>query len=375
MRRKGVYPYEYIDSFDKFNETQLPPKEAFYSKLNMTGISDRDYEFAQHVWNRITPEHDEIGVTLGDYHDRYLRTDVLLLADVFETFRETCMELYQLDPCHFYTSPGLTWQACLKKTGIELDLLSDMDMFIFMEKGIRGGLVQAVQRYAKANNKYMGDKYNPNEESTYLQYLDANNLYGWAMIQKLPVGNFHWCKDPDSFTTETISQLLSENGDKGYILQVDVKYPKELHDEHDDLPFMPERQKINKVEKLVPCLSDKKNYIIHIRALDQALKHGLNLEKVHRAVEFDQSAWLKPYIDFNTQLRTRAENEVEKDFFKLMNNSVFGKTMENIRKHKDIKLATNKQQYCNMLGNPILKALFILVKRLWELKCKKSRLY
>ena len=144
---------------------------------------------------------------------------------------------------------------------------------------------------------------------------------------------------------KSISKLAEENGDIGYYLEVDVDYPEELHNLHNDLPFMPERMKINGVEKLTPSLTDKKRYIIHIRALDQALKHGLILKKVHRVLSFEQRAWLKPYIDFNTDLRTKAKNDFEKDFFKLMNNSVFGKTMENQRKHKDMRLATTKQQY------------------------------
>ncbi|XP_057310573.1 uncharacterized protein LOC130648537 [Hydractinia symbiolongicarpus] len=339
LRRKGVYPYEHVDSFDKFNETKLPAKDAFYSKLNMSGISDADYAHAQKVWKDMKIKN------MGVYHDIYLKTDVLLLADVFETFRETCLKHYQLDPAHFYTAPGLAWQACLKKTEIKLDLLHDMDMFLFMEKGIRGGLTQAVHRHAKANNKYMGVPYKTTEETSYLQYLDANNLYGRAMIQKLPTGKFKWVNDPNKFTTKLISMLAEENGEKGYILEVDVRYPKKLHDTHNDLPFMPERMEINGVEKLSPCLSDRKDYVIHIRALDQALKHGLVLDKVYRVIEFEQSAWLKPYIDFNTDLRKKSKNDFEKDSFKLMNNSVFGKTMENQRKHKDIRLATKKKQY------------------------------
>ena len=138
LKRKGVYPYEYIDSFDRFNEGALPSKDNFYSKLNLSGVSDLDYAHAQNVWKAFDIQN------LGDYHDIYLKTDVLLLADVFETFRETCLNTYKLDPAHFYTSPGLAWQACLKKTGIELDLLSDMEMLLFVEQGIRGGLCQVV---------------------------------------------------------------------------------------------------------------------------------------------------------------------------------------------------------------------------------------
>ncbi|XP_057311370.1 uncharacterized protein LOC130649159 isoform X1 [Hydractinia symbiolongicarpus] len=292
MRRKGVYPYEYVDSFDRFNETRLPSKDDFYSKLNMNGISDADYAHAQKVWKDMKVEN------MGVYHDIYLKTDVLLLSDVFETFRETCLKNYKLDPAHFYTAPGLAWQACLKKTDVKLDLLSDMDMLLFVEMGIRGGLCQAVHRHAKANNPYMGDMYNTSEDTTYLQYLDANNLYGWAMIQKMPTGGFEW-DDSGKFTPELISELAVENGEKGYMLEVDVRYPHNLHDAHNDLPFMPERKVINGVEKLTPCLSDKRNYVIHIRALAPALNHGLVLDKVHRVLRFQPCALIKPQYPMN----------------------------------------------------------------------------
>ena len=156
------------------------------------------------------------------------------------------------------------------------------------------------------------------------------------------------------FTPDEIGRL-AKHGSKGYLLEVDVKYPKELHDLHNDLPFMCEKLKINKVEKLVPNLYGKKKYVIHIRALGQTLKHGLILKKVHRMIEFNQSAWLKPYIDFNTELRKRAKKDFEKDFFKLMNNAAFGKTMENIRKQKDIKLVTNEKVYLRMVMKPNFK--------------------
>ena len=201
------------------------------------------------------------------------------------------------------------------------------------------------------NNKYMGDKFHPNEDTTYLQYLDANNLYGWAMSQPLPTGGFKWT---DVYPNE-ISELATRT-DKCYVLEVDVSYPKDLHYSHNDLPFMCERMEINGVEKLVPNLRDKKNYVIHIQALNQVLQHGLRLDRIHRAIEFDQSPWLKTYIDFNTQLKTAATNDFENDFFKLMNNSVFGKTMENIRKHKNIKLVTTEEKYICMVIKPNFKS-------------------
>ena len=334
LTRKGVYPYEYVNSWDQFNETQLPPISAFYSNLNMSSISKEDYQHAQRVWK-------EFGIRdLEDYHDLYLRTDVVLLANVFKAFRDTCLRHYTLDPAHFYTSPGLAWRACLKCTGIKLELLTNPDMLLMFEWGIRSGITQVVRKYASANNKYMGNRFNPNEDTTYLQYLDANNLYGWAMSQPLPTGGCKWV----DVNHNEISELATRT-DKGYLLQADVSYPKELHNQHNDLPFMSERMEINLVEKLVPNLRDKKNYVIHIQALNQALQHGLRLDRIHRAIEYDQSPWLKTYIDFNTQLRTAAANDFEKDFFKLMNNSVFGKTMENIRKHRNIKLVMTEEKY------------------------------
>ena len=152
----------------------------------MSSISEEDYQHAQRVWK-------EFGIhNLGDYHNLYLRTDEVLLANVFEAFRDTCLKHYKLDPVHFYTFPGLAWRACLKHTGIRLELLTDPDMLLMFEWGIRGGITQAVRIYASANNKYMGDEFDPNEDTTYLQYLDANNLYGWAVSQPLPTGGFKW---------------------------------------------------------------------------------------------------------------------------------------------------------------------------------------
>ena len=160
---------------------------------------------------------------------------------------------------------------------------------------------------------------------------------------------------------------------KGYLLEVDFKYPTDLHDSHNDLPFMCDKMKINKVKKLVPNLKDKKNYVIHIRVLDEALRHGLVLERIHRAIEFNQTDWMKPYIDFNTKPRTAATNDFEKDFFKLMNNSVFGKTMENIRKHSNIKLVTNKDKCLRMVMKPNFKSGVLFGENLMgcEMGCTK----
>ena len=174
------------------------------------------------------------------------------VANVFEAFRDMCLKHYSLDPAHFYTAPGLAWKACLKKTGVTLKLLTDSDMLLMFERGIRGGITQAVHRYASANNKYMGDLYDPNKESSYLQYLDANNLYGWVMSQPLPTSKFKWVE----IDSDQISDLATSKN-KGYLLEVDVRYPTELHNSHNHLPFMCDKMKVKKVEKLVPNLKEE----------------------------------------------------------------------------------------------------------------------
>ena len=221
VMRKGVYPYEYMDSLERLKETQLPPREAFYSRLNGEGISDEDYAHARKVWKTFEMK------TLQDYHDLYNETDVLLLADVFENFRDICIKNHKLDPAHYYTAPGLTWDAALKITEVELELLPDIDMLLIVEEGTRGGVSMTSNRYGKSINKYMGDKFNPSEPSKYLTYLDANNLYGWAMSKPLPTHGFKWMKVNELKTWEK----------HPCILEVDLEYPKSLHDLHSDYPL------------------------------------------------------------------------------------------------------------------------------------------
>ena len=365
--RKRIFPYEYMDSWDKFNKASLPNVDKFYSNRNMSGVSDGDYEHACRVWK-------EFGIrNMGEYHDLYLRTDVVLLANVFKSFRRVCLENYGLDPSHFYTAPGLACKACLKKTGIKLELLKDPDMLLMFENGIRGGITQSVHRWAAVNNPYMGSEYDSGKPTEYLQYLDANNLYGWAMSQPLPTGGFHWVKVRKDWSPGTIVNKLMAVKDRGYLLEVNVSYPRELHDYHHDLPFMCKKMKVGGVEKLVPNLYCKMKYVIHIKALAQAMDHGLVLERIHRVIEFKQSAWMKEYIDFNTRLRTLAINDFEKDFYKLMNNSVFEKTMENIRRHRNIKLVNNKEDYLRSVMKPNFKSGTLLGPDLMSCKMGKVK--
>ena len=253
LLRKGVYPYEYMDNWERFNETLLPSKESFYSNLDMENIEDIDYRHGNNVFNKFKLNN------LGEYHDLYVQNDTSLLADVFENFRDMCLKEYELDPAHFLSLPGLAWQACLKKTNElfnELELLTDYDMLLMVEEGIRGGICHCLQRYAKANNKYM-KSYNNNEESSYIQYLDANSLYDWAMSKKLPTNGFKWIDNNE--INEELIKNYNENDIKGYILEVDVKYPKRLHELHSDLPFLSERMEVNKCKKLVCNLFNREN--------------------------------------------------------------------------------------------------------------------
>ena len=353
-----------MDSWEKLNETSLPSKEDFYSNLNMEDIDDIDYRHGNNMFKGFKLDNS------GDCHDLYVKGDTLLLADVFENFRDMCIKEYELDPAHFLSLPGLAWQACLKKTNIELELLTDYDMLLMVEEGIRGGICHSIHRYAKANNKYMKN-FNNNEESSYIQYLDANNLYGWAMSKKLPTNGFKWL-DSDKIN-EGIIKNYDENNDKGYILEVDIKYLKRLHELHSDLPFLSERMKVKKCKKLVCNLFNKKKYVAHINSLKQALNHGLRLKKIHRVIKFNQEAWLKPYIDMNTELRKAAKNEFEKDLFKWMNNSVFAKTMENIRKHRDIKLVTTDKKRHKLVSEPNYHTINLISKDLPIIEMKKTK--
>ena len=347
-----------MNGIKKFSEETLPAKEKLFSKLNDCGVSDEDFDHAQRIWK-------EFGMkNLGEYHDLYLKSDVLLLTDVFEEFRNVCLENYCLDPAWYYTSPGLSWDALLKHSKIKLELLTDPDVLLLFEKGIRGGISMIPNRYGKANNKFMGEKYDPSQPSKYLAYLDANNLYGWAMMKPLPVGDFKW------MTAEELENWK----DTPCILEVDLEYPRGLHDLHNDYPLAPERLKIGGVEKLIPNLWDKEKCIVHHENLELYLELGLKVKKIHRKIKFREEPWMRSYIELNTRLRANGKNDFEKDFFKLMNNSVFGKTMENIRNRVDVKLVNNRGVAEKLSAKPNFKHCTIFDENLVAIQMTRTKL-
>ena len=368
LKQKGFYPYEYMDSEEKFNDTKLPPREAFYSKLSGKGITEKDYKHAGDVWNSFKMK------TFKKYHELYNITDVLLLADVFENFRDLCLKIYGLDPVYYFTAPQLAWDACLKMTSVKLELLSDEDMLLMIEEGIRGGISIISNRYGEANNKYMRKGFNKNKPSKYLMYLDANNLYGGAMSEKLPTHGFKWLSFVEIGKLFN-NQVLQVWEKTPCILEVDLEYPENLHNLHNDYPFCPEKVKCkNGVEKLIPNLRDKTKYIIHYKNLIQCLRAGMKLKKIHRGIKFVESKWMKPYIDKNTNLRAKAKNNFEKDYYKLMNNSVFGKTMENLRNRVDVRLVNTKEKLRKLVAKPNFKSRKIFNENLVSVHMSKTSL-
>ena len=274
----------------------------------------------QNVWNTFNFN------TFEDFDNHYFGKDVLLLADVFEKLISMCLKVYDLDPCQYFSAPGLSWDAMLKMTKVELEKISDPDKYMFFEQGMRGGVSYINKRYSEAS------------KNKHILYFDMNNLYGHAMSQYLPYANFKWVKNIDKIEQKLMN--IKSNSSTGYILEVDLEYPQELHDIHNDYPLAPEKINIPKewlsdyclkienvhnittgtVKKLVPNLMNKNNYVIHYRNLQQCLELGMKLKKIHRILKFKQSDWMRPYIDFNTDKRKESTNESDKNFFKLMNN-------------------------------------------------------
>lgn len=367
MNQKGFYPYEYMNRWERFEESSLPAVSAFVSKLvyetsDFGKLPTKEqetlkirYKHATNVFKTFECQHN------GDYHDLYLRSDVALLTDNFEAFRTKTLEKFGLDPCNYYTLPGLAFDAMLKMTGMELELIKDPDKYLMMEAGKIGGISGTGGiRYAKANNPYVAG-YDKTKKPTYLIYCDANALYGWGMTEKLPVSHFEWI-DPADWNEKGFRMNKNTDGEYSYWLEVDAHLPQELHDKHNDFPCFPENiglkyeqlsqwqqetlgtmgKKLPQGKKLIPNLNNKKNYVVHLKLLQQWEKLGWVVTKVHRVQQFRHKAFMKPFIDMcSTERQKDGITDFEKDFWKFFGNANFGKLLENIRKHSNIKLVTS----------------------------------
>ena len=366
--RKGVYPYTFVDGADKFLLNELPPKDAFFNDLRQEAISDADYAHAQLVWDEFDCQ------TLGEYHDLYLKLDVLLLSDCFESFRTTCMVGYELDPCHYYTSPGLSWSALMKKTGVKLELLTDLSMHIMLEKGKRGGITQMSCRLSRANNPDTPD-FDPTKPCTYIAYHDCNSLYPTSMILPLPYGGFEWVSDEDCLKMDLPFFLsIPDDAETGYFLEVDLHVPDCIHDSTAQYPFCAENMEISESmlscyakevwskfhgtrpykgsKKLILSLLDKNNYVIHYVMLKQCINNGLQLLRVRRAIRFQQKPWMKEYIDYNAYMRQKATNEAERNFYKGMSNFIYGKSLEGVRDRQDVQLVSDVGKFLKLAAKP-----------------------
>ena len=375
IAQKGIYPYEYMNSFDRFAETELPPIKSFYSTLNDEEISADEYAHAQRVFAEFHCRD------LGQYHDLYLMLDVVLLSDVFENFRDTTMADIGLDPARFVSLPSLSKESGLFShpniivDGIErpfeVKLFDDkeahMDMYLFAEKAIRGGVSMIPGRYAVVK---LGE--------SVIVYVDANNLYGWAMSQAMPVGDYRWLTGWEIAMLSIVANIMqiADDGDIGYFFEVDLEIPEEHHDKFRDYPLAPtpdvvsldelspfsksQYKELNadpdvKTKKLLCTLYKKLSYPIHYRNLKLYLSLGAKLTHVHRVLQFRQEKWIKPFVDEQTRKRAEAAregNDFKKNYHKLQANSFYGKTIQNDRNFRNVNIVTSRMRQLKLARDP-----------------------
>ena len=391
MFQKGVFPYSYITSLEILEQKSLPSKEFFFNDLTQTPISDFEYEFAKNVWKIFDCK------TLKDYLHVYLLADVLLLADVFENFRTNCYKDYGLDPSHYFSLPHFTFDAYLRKTHVSLELLSDIDMYLLFSRSIRGGLSMVSKRYSHANNCFFQESFDKTKPSSFLLYIDANNLYGKCMLQRLPYKDFNWVEPTEENVEKILSLPLDEDLDatkdlEGFLLEVDLDYPIELHDIHSDLPLAPVRRAVDyselspyskfmcdkfnlksslNTEKLMTTLEKKERYVIYYKNLILYLKLGLKLKKVYKIISFKENFIMKDYISFNSEKRAAATNSFDINFYKFLSNSLFGKTMERPENKTVVRLVNDLKSYENYVKRLNFKQAKIIHENLVSVEMKK----
>ena len=378
LTKKGIYPYDYFDNEDKYDELQLPKKQKFFNRLDNKNISNEDYKHAISVLKTFKCKN------LLDYSILYSKTDICHLSDIFQKFSDFAYKTYDLDPRHSYTLPGYSCQAMLKMTKIELELISDSDMYLLLMDTIRGIITVCNKKFVKADNIYTRKLHDESSDkkvtkklktsnlSEFIMYLEANNLYGHSMSKLLPYKNFKWSNDL------TLDPKNLQTG----IYEVDIEIPENLHNKFKDYPLCPEiknipqdmlseyqkylNNKLNdkysqKDKKLILDLLPKKNYKVYYKNLEYYLKLGVKVTKVHRILTFDEKPFLKEHSDLNTELRKNSKNDLEK----LMNNAIFGKSMESVLNRSNIKLINNNpEKLLKLIKQPNLQNAYQISNRL-----------
>ena len=365
-RRKGIFSYEWFDSIDKLNNTELPHKDAFYSKLKQSSITDKENKQAIDCWNNTGFE------TIKDHMILYLLTDVILSVDVFEKFRDKCLKFYEIDPCYTYSTPELTWLCGLKYTNNEPKYYKEYTVNIYdtIQQGNRGGLASVIGNcHVKCKSKQIDPEYTGKEN--YLKYLDFKSLYAFAMVQALPTGEVSVCDPRSGFADDPVHTRSSFN--TGYIYTIDIKFNDELKQKTKKYPFFPEKTKANidqftdyqnenekkgykSNENLMLKLTDKVDYVIDGEMLDWYLENGLRLQDftIKQKMEYSKSEWLKPYFEFNIQKRKEAKAKGDKFgdvFFKRMNNVFYGKAIKNVYNRQYVELVNDVDRYIKLVKN------------------------
>lgn len=369
IKDKLYFPYDFVTDLNKLSTVGIPAIEECKNVLTGRDASPAEHQHARSVYGAFGCQN------LGDYLWLYLKVDVCGLADVFEAFRRNMHREYHLDPVHFVSAASMSWQAMLRFTGIDLPQLTDQDMYLFFERGIRGGMSAITTRHAKAADGLF-DCGQPSTNKRHLLYLDCNGLYGHAMAQPLPIGGFQW-KEPGAagFTRDQNTghwNLPPVVAGQNWVAEVKLLYPQQLHKLHDDYPAAPYKRavsfdeisahskavlqanskKFHSDEKLLATLEERDHYVVHAAALREYVRLGLVVAEVYRVLCFDESPWLQPYVEHNALRRQQAANAFEKDHYKLLTNSIFGKTMENIRRYRDVRLVMSAEKLLRYTRRP-----------------------
>jgi len=387
LSRKGVFPYEYVTSHQRLLwTTKLPPTKEFYDGLSEKAIDQKDYDHAQRVWDHFDCRN------LQDYMEVYLSSDITLLADVFENFRNFFREKFQLDSAKYLSLPGLSYDCMMKYTGCKLDYIYDEETYNFLKRGLRGGVSMIPHRHAEGNNPQLND-YDPNEEKTFLVYLDANALYSSIMTLKLPYKNLRWVKMEKKEAKKVIEEYTDRSG-VGYFFECDLDYPPEIHDLTKDLPLAPEHLlvtpkmlspyarrlheklgiKTDKLPKLLSTQYKKERYVCHVENLQFYLAKGMKLLKVYRVLQFKQKHIFKDYIDLCIKERNQPGTSAdEKSMWKLCCNSVFGKTIQNMEKRNNITVLSDQEKVLRAIANPRFKHADLINSRVVQISSYKRK--